>query len=74
MLQLSRVARQDSCDKKGESDVMSTYDEGCNLYQLEIESLEECFDIYSYGLFEDLTMQSCRWGVENWNEIVEEFN
>ena len=53
---------------------MSTYDEGCSIYQLEIESLEECFDIYSYGLFEDLTMQSCGYGVEDWDKIVEEFN
>ena len=53
---------------------MSTYDEGCSIYQLEIESLEECFDIYSYGLFENLTIQSCGWGVEDWDKIVEEFN
>ncbi len=74
MLQLSQVTEQDFCNTKGERDVMSTYDEGFDLYQLEIESLEECFDVYSYGLFEDLTMRSCGYGIEDWDKIVEEFN
>ena len=73
MLQLSQVTEQDFCNTKGERDVMSTYDEEYSLYQMEIDDLDEVFEVFSFGLFEDLT-RSCGRGIEYWNEIVEEFN
>jgi hypothetical protein len=41
--------------------------------EIEPDVFEEDDSVLSYGLYEDLTL-NCGYGVEDWNEIYEEFN